>query len=97
MSKPSTSGLTASGPNEGLRPIPTPTEEERQKLLKSAERLVGRHGWRAFAEALAQACQLGAKTWEASSPQASALWQHRAETLHHLAEGELQATERGSE
>lgn len=83
MSKPATIGLTASGPIEALRPIPSPTEEERQKLAQSAMRLVCRHGWNAFAAALQTICQEGAKSY-ASYPEIAALWQRRAEELRKL-------------
>lgn len=87
MSKPSTIGLTPSGRGEPWSVIPAPTEEERKKLRKSAERLVGRHGWWAFAEELASVCEGGANCWH-TAPQSAALWQHRADIVRGLARRE---------
>jgi len=83
MSKPATIGLTAAGPNEALSLIPAPTEEEQQKLFKSAMRLVCRHGWDAFAMALASVCQEGAKHIH-TCPEAAAIWARRAQIVREL-------------
>ena len=61
------------------------TPEQKDKLRKSASRLIGRHGWWAFAQALAEACQEGANCWH-TYPESAALWQRRADIVRALAE-----------
>ena len=64
------------------------TQEQRDKLLKSVGRLIARHGWWAFAQALADACESGANCWH-TYPQSAALWRHRADTVRPLAQRTL--------
>jgi hypothetical protein len=84
MSKSSLIGLTATGQDEALPLIPAPPEAERQKLARSARRLVCQHGWHAFAAALQTICREGAQTYAASYPDTAAVWQRRAEELKKL-------------
>ena len=92
MSKTSTIALTPAGQNPAgavfsfLDPALTP--EQKDKLQKSVSRVVSRHGWTAFAEALAAACEVGVDT-SRSSPKVAALWRHRAETARGLAHYDL--------
>lgn len=90
-------GCAVSGAGAARKAAPVPTgamgeltREQRDKLRKSVNRLLIRHGWWAFAEALAQVCQEGANCWHAD-PEPAALWQHRADTARQLAEREERA------
>ena len=84
MSKVSIIGLTVSGPNEALSPMPPPTEEERQKLAKSAMRLVCKYGWLAFADALRSVCEEGARNYRSYHPSSASVWERRAQMLREL-------------
>jgi hypothetical protein len=96
MSKSSIIGLTPPDSSPALPLVPGGlTPEQKAKLVKSVGRVASRHGWTAFARALAEVCQGGANCWH-THPEVAALWQYRAETLRALAERGPESVAKGT-
>ena len=87
MSTLPSSDLTPPSPSAAWPTLFQPTEEQMARLRKSVGRLLGRHGWWAFAEVLADHCQSGANCWH-SHPASAALWERRAQILRQLSRPE---------
>lgn len=63
----------------------TPTPEQADKLRRSINRLICRHGWEPFTEALAQVCEDATRMYH-GYPEPAAIWKHRTETIRTLAQ-----------
>lgn len=63
----------------------TPTPEDAAKLRRSINRLICRHGWYAFCQALAQTCQDAVGIYH-GYPETAAIWRDRANTIQSVAQ-----------